>query len=187
MEIEKNIYLLNKISKNEEVEEERLEKLLEENEKALCLNHAMKFLAYSSKTKKELSIKLRQKGYKKETIEETINRLIELDLFDDESLAKDEVERLLSQKNMSKRAVMQKLMQKGIEKETIDNIIKDYQAKEEDLEYENALYTANKKMRSIRDMDKYKIKQKLYQHLSYKGFSYDVINRVVRKCIDDVE
>ena len=104
------------------------------------------------------------------------------DFFDVENIAKTLVEGKYSKKRYSKRAMMSKLRQKGISSDVIGDSVKDIG---DDEEFENAMYFAQKKLRTIRDDDKYKVRNKLMSALSYRGFSYDIIRRVSEHLLKD--
>lgn len=75
------------------------------------------------------------------------------------------------------------MKRKKIDKKIINKVIEE-EVKEEE-EYENAVYLAHKKIKKIKDTDKRKIYQKLSYHLSYKGFSYDVIKKAIKEVIGE--
>ena len=52
-------------------------------------------------------------------------------------------------------------------------------------DYENALSLAQKKLRTIKDDDKNKIRLKLNQFLLGRGFKYDIISKVINELIKD--
>ena len=168
------LYSYGLLSKKE-MDEEEFEEMMSENEKKLAKQKALKTLSMANKTKKELILKLKQSKFSTEAIDYAMTFVDKYDFIDEENIAKTLVEGKYSKKRYSRRAMMSKLRQKGISSDVIGDSIKDIG---DDEEFENAMYFAQKKLRTIRDDDKYKVRNKLMSALSYRGFSYDIIRRV---------
>ena len=168
------LYSYGLLSKKE-MDEKEFEDMLVENEKKLAKQKALKTLSMANKTKKELILKLKQSKFSTEAIDYAMTFVDRYDFIDEENIAKTLVEGKYSKKRYSKRAMMSKLRHKGISSDVIGDSVKDIG---DDEEFENAMYFAQKKLRTIRDDDKYKVRNKLMSALSYRGFSYDIIKRV---------
>lgn len=168
------LYSYGLLSKKE-MDDKEFEEMMLENEKKLAKQKALKTLSMANKTKKELVLKLKQSKFSTEAIDYAMTFVDKYDFIDEENIAKTLVEGKYSKKRYSKRAMMSKLRQKGISSDVIGDSIKDIG---DDEEFENAMYFAQKKLRTIRDDDKYKVRNKLMSALSYRGFSYDIIKRV---------
>ena len=164
-----------KLLSKKEMDENEFEEMMSENEKKLAKQKALKTLSMANKTKKELILKLKQSKFSTEAIDYAMTFVDRYDFIDEENIAKTLVEGKYSKKRYSKRAMMSKLRQKGISSDVIGDSVKDIG---DDEEFENAMYFAQKKLRTIRDDDKYKVRNKLMSALSYRGFSYDIIRRV---------
>lgn len=164
-----------KLLSKKEMDENEFEEMMSENEKKLAKQKALKTLSMANKTKKELVLKLKQSKFSTEAIDYAMTFVDKYDFIDEENIAKTLVEGKYSKKRYSKRAMMSKLRQKGISSDVIGDSVKDIG---DDEEFENAMYFAQKKLRTIRDDDKYKVRNKLMSALSYRGFSYDIIKRV---------
>lgn len=183
IEIERDTLLNSKVRRNAILKEEELFEFLEKNQKALCLNYAYRILSYSQKTKKELEMKLREKNFENSSIELALNRVEELGLFNDSIVAENLIRNEINYKKKSKRAVMNKLYMKGVDKEVIVNALEDIS---DDDEYENCLHFAEKKLRSLKnEEDKFKKKRKIISALNYRQFSYDIIEKVMREFEDE--
>ncbi len=171
-----------KLLSKKEMDENEFEEMMSENEKKLAKQKALKTLSMANKTKKELVLKLKQSKFSTEAIDYAMTFVDKYDFIDEENIAKTLVEGKYSKKRYSKRAMMSKLRQKGISSDVIGDSIKDIG---DDEEFENAMYFAQKKLRTIRDDDKYKVRNKLMSALSYRGFSYDIIKRVSENILKD--
>jgi recX family len=175
------LYSYGLLSKKE-MDDKEFEDMLVENEKKLAKQKALKTLSMANKTKKELILKLKQSKFSTEAIDYAMTFVDRYDFIDEENIAKTLVEGKYSKKRYSKRAMMSKLRQKGISSDVIGDSVKDIG---DDEEFENAMYFAQKKLRTIRDDDKYKVRNKLMSALSYRGFSYDIIKRVSENILKD--
>ena len=171
-----------KLLSKKEMDENEFEEMMSENEKKLAKQKALKTLSMANKTKKELILKLKQSKFSTEAIDYAMTFVDKYDFIDEENIAKTLVEGKYSKKRYSKRAMMSKLRQKGISSDVIGDSVKDIGDYEE---FENAMYFAQKKLRTIRDDDKYKVRNKLMSALSYRGFSYDIIKRVSENILKD--
>ena len=171
-----------KLLSKKEMDEKEFEEMMSENEKKLAKQKALKTLSMANKTKKELVLKLKQSKFSTEAIDYAMTFVDKYDFIDEENIAKTLVEGKYSKKRYSKRAMMSKLRQKGISSDVIGDSVKDIG---DDEEFENAMYFAQKKLRTIRDDDKYKVRNKLMSALSYRGFSYDIIKRVSENILKD--
>jgi recX family len=171
-----------KLLSKKEMDEKEFEEMMSENEKKLAKQKALKTLSMANKTKKELILKLKQSKFSTEAIDYAMTFVDKYDFIDEENIAKTLVEGKYSKKRYSKRAMISKLRQKGISSDVIGDSIKDIG---DDEEFENAMYFAQKKLRTIRDDDKYKVRNKLMSALSYRGFSYDIIKRVSENILKD--
>lgn len=182
-ELDKNVYYQYPFAQGDEIESELINKIISENEKTLCLQKGLNFLSYAPKTKKELQLKLKIAGFSKAASEYAVNKLSEMNLLNDDDYAAQAAESYIKGRKMSKRNIVSKLMQKGIDKEKIEEITKNCT---DETEYENALYYAQKKLNSLssKSLDKYELKRKIYSALNYRGFSYDAIKKAANEVLD---
>lgn len=182
LHVEKNIYLLNYYKTGDEIENNKeFQKFLKENQKALCLNQAVRFLAYSAKSSVEIRRKLKLKSYEKWAIDYAVKKLTESGIFDDGKMAFEMAEDLSWRKKLSKRAIQQKLFSKGLDNDDIKEAISKIS---NETELENAIYHGEKKYNSLDEEDPRKVKQKLMTYLGSKGFSYEHISKAVREIMD---
>lgn len=161
-----------------QVNYEQLKRVVEEENYMKCKNSALKIIERSYKTKKEIRDKLIQKGYDEKAIERAIDFLNEYKLQDDSNYTKMYVND--KKKSVGSKKLKYDLLRKGIDEETIANELS--QIDDED-EYKGALELCMKKYRvlSKRENDEYKLSQKLYRFLLSKGYSYDLISKVVKE------
>ncbi|EHL16679.1 hypothetical protein HMPREF9628_00611 [Peptoanaerobacter stomatis] len=165
-----------------EIDEKKFEEMLIENQKKLAKQQALKILSSSSKTRKELIIKLRQKKFTQDAIDYAMSFVDNYEFINEEDMAEKLVSGAYKRKKYSKRKIQNELRQKGIDYEVINELTSDI---DDDEEYENAMHFAQKKYKSISTKDNETIKRRLISALSYRGFNYDIIRKVIDKIIYD--
>jgi len=138
---------------------------------------AFTMLARRIHSEKEVREKLRKKKFPPETIEQVIARLYEMNLLNDAHFAGALVRDKLKRTPIGKSALKSKLLQKGIAKETIDDVLGETDLNSEEL----CMKAAEKKLKSLaKEPDKQKRKQKLSQFLMRRGFDWETIRTTFR-------
>lgn len=147
---------------------------------------ALNFLGYQARSKKEVEdklvrsterIKSLSEQEKLEIREEILQDLEEQNLINDEKYALLYIQqRLNSPKPTSKLAMQQFLYRKGISKQLIQAALEGISVESEEASVNAA---ADKKLRTLAKYDARTAKQKLLGYLFTKGFSKDVVYRVV--------
>lgn len=132
-------------------------------------------------TKQELIQKLVMAGYLQEEAEEWVNSVEEKGLINDIDYAKRYIEQMSEKK--SKMQILATLTSKGIDQDAIYSLLQD-----EEGEYEAAKNLLLKRLKGKTDLT-YEEKGKIFQYLLRKGFSYNIIDRVMddlHKYIDNL-
>ena len=144
-------------------------------------SRGLDILSRSSKSKMQIKSTLKREGFCEEAIEHALEFLENYKFVDDQKLATDIAKNKASTKKWSKRQMVSKLMEKGISK----NDIEEAQTYiDDDKELENASYHGFKKFKSLSESKPFDERlSKTAQSLGYKGFSYDII----RKVIDEIK
>ncbi len=152
-------------------------------------NFALRFLSYRPRSEKEvrdrLKLKIQNSKVKITTqnskvIDGVIQKLKEKKFINDEEFAKGWIESRLRFKLRSLRLIKMELKQKGIDTETINNLINDEGLMINDLE--NAKKLIEKRIERLKGLNRQKIYEKLGRYLASKGFNWDI----VKKSIDEV-
>lgn len=162
---------------NEEITSITFDKIIEETVFRRAKQKALAILKYMDRTQKELYIKLKEAYYTDEIIIRTIGYLKDYKYLDDERYASYYIR---SRKNTkSKFALKTKLIQKGINKEVLEEIIAiEYNVSDQEMDPEIIAITKaiNKKYKDISSLS-YEEKQKLIASLYRRGFNLDKINK----------
>ena len=168
------------ISEGLNLSENEVDNLLNKAELIKAKNSALRILSRRSHSEFELRKKLSDKKYSAEVISRVIADMAAIGFINDEKFANDYYESCVRLKGDGINKIVNKLMLKGIKKSLITEIIS---AKEdESIHLENALKLTERKIQFIsnKDLPKEKIRAKIMLYLQNKGFSYDVITKVLK-------
>lgn len=168
------------LKKGMEIDKESFESLLHDEMYMKAKNKALSVLSKSDQSEKKLREKLLN-DYDENIVEEVVEFLKGYKLIDDNLLAEKIVHDNMNLSKFGKNKIKQNLYNKGISASDIQDAISQI---DPDEEYENAKYLAEKRLKRLKGEDKNKINQKIYQHLAYKGFNYDIIKRVLRELLN---
>ena len=135
-------------------------------------NAALKLLARKDYTVAEMKQKLAAKTFEITLIESAIEKLCEIGLLDDEKYANTYVRHhsLMGKKGPFK--IKQELLAKGVLESFIEGALSNFQT--DDV----LIALGSKLLRKYHSLSEYEQKNKLFQSLMRKGFSYDDILRV---------
>lgn len=154
-----------------EIETERLNEIVFESDVIIATNLAMNYISSRVISTKQLKDYLRTKGYKSGVVKRVIDKFNEYSILNDENYANSYIQS--KQKTLSKRAIENKLIQKGVSKEIIEACTEEYD------ELSVAENIANKFMKN-KEENQENI-NKLIRHLNYKGFNYEIISKILEK------
>ena len=138
---------------------------------------ALKLLAVRPRSEKELRQKLLQKGFTGKIVFEVISDLKKVDLINDEKFAESWAFSRLANKPMGRFLLKQELFRKGIKKELIEEVIKKSFEDEKEIELAKKLLDKRKKL--FQNLEDRKVQKKLSDFLLRRGFSYEIVNKVM--------
>lgn len=157
----------------QEVEEEAFKEIKAENDERVSFDMAASYMEKYVVSEKGIKDYLKKKNFADKTIKITLEKLREYGFVDDEKFAKNYFESLAGTKG--KRAIANKLRQKGINADIIDNLLENV---DEDDEIERATAIAEKFVKNRQNDTK--CKQKCLAHLIYKGYDYSVAQQATK-------
>lgn len=152
---------------------------MERNKTALMT--AAEILARQEQSSEHLRKKLLIKKYNEEEISEAIKILQERKYLNDEESCRRQFEYLYSEKKLSVGQICMKLIQRGYDSEFVKSLISE-DSDEHDLTVAKKIFEKKfaKKNSDIEDAkEKFKFKQKVYQHLAMKGFTTEIISSIM--------
>lgn len=160
------------------MDDERLEALTEESNLIRAKEKALYLLEYRARTRKELTDKLIPL-FGEDAAENAVQRMEELGLINDEAFAAEYARTLLFSKKLAPDRAVYALMQKGIDKETAQEIIDNIPFDEQ----EQIRGIIEKKYR--RCLDDEKGRQKIINNLRTKGYAWTDIREVLEEYSED--
>lgn len=142
-----------------------------------ALDAAIKFIGYKERTEAEIVIKLQSLGYNQDEIEETIIRLKENLMLDDNRYATDYAE-CLKKRKMSKNKARLMLRAKKLDREIIDEVLETFS---DEAEQENADNEASAYIRKVADCPENGFE---YNNLACKNCMNKTLRRLVSRNFD---
>jgi regulatory protein len=174
------VFVHNYIVKNDEISSERkleLEKIIELFK---IKQSSFRYLSGRNHSRYELYLKLLKKKYNKQFIINTLDELEKTKLVDDCEFAKDYFS-LQIKKKKGLLKIKADLFKKGVKREIIEEIVNNSADETEFLN--SAKLLAERKLEQLqkRSLEKIKIKQKIFQYLAGRGFTTDIISRILNQ------
>lgn len=164
-----------------EINDDFIKEVLEAEEQNKVKNYALNQLSYRQRSEKELYLALRRKGFQEEYIQNTMEYCRQNNYLDDRSFAQAFINDKMNLNKYGPERIKYELIMKGVSKE----IIHRYLVVDSDEQYEIALELAKKRFESYKGNDKNSIYRKLTSYLQRKGYTYDIINKVVTDILKD--
>lgn len=137
---------------------------------------ALKFLSYRPRSKKELLDRLKRKGFSVEEINTVIRSLEQAGLINDQNLSMELFTYSLERKPLGKKGIRAFLARRGIDKELVHKTLSAHTG---DMEEESAKRFVEKKFKSLKNYPEDVVKRRLWGMLQRRGFSAEVIQRVI--------
>ena len=177
MAIYKELVFTFNLKKGDIIEEDNLREILKDEMFLKGKNKALNILSKASQSEKKMREKLKD-DFDEDTIDDIVDLLKKYNFINDNELASKIVTTNVTLNKYGKNKIKQNLYNKGLERSSIDEAISEI---DQDVEFENALYLAEKRYERVKKEDPKKAYAKVANHLAYKGFSYDIIKSVLNK------
>jgi regulatory protein len=152
---------------------EHLEALRRADERQQALDSALRLLAYRPRSEAELRTRLTRRKLPPAVVQETVDHLLERGLLDDEAFARYWVAARQQSSPRGPALLRRELLAKGIAMETTREALA--MASED----EAARRAAEKKARSLRNLDYRTFRRRLGQFLLRRGFPYETARPLI--------
>jgi len=159
----------------QELSDEKIEQLQAEDVREWAFQQAMLFLSYRARSESEIRKNLRKHEIPEPVIEQTLDRLRQSGLANDDQFARAWVENRSAFRPRSRRLMAMELRQKGLTDEAVSSAVADVD--DAALAYE----AAQKKVARYKGLEWNEFRKKLSDFLARRGFSYSVIAPVVTR------
>lgn len=158
-----------------ELDEEKIKQMQVGDARERAIQQALLFLSYRARSESEIRQNLRKHEYPEEVIDQTLERLRQDGLANDNEFGRAWVENRSAFRPRSRRLMEMELRQKGLDQESVSSAVENVD--DEALAYE----AAQKRAPRFKDLEWIEFRKKLSDFLGRRGFSYSVIAPVVTR------
>jgi len=170
------------LKEGREIDSDFIESVVKKEEQFRANNYALNLLSFRARSEKEIYDRMMQKGYEPSVIANTIQYLKEQRYINDKDFAEVFIRDKVELNRYGRNRIKSELLKKGISKELIDELLET--TFQTDTEYETAKELAENKIKSYLKDKKDTQYRKLSSYLLRKGYSYDIVSRVVKEIIN---
>lgn len=149
---------------------------------AVARDLCLRALTGSPKTRQQLADLLDQRDVPEDAAEAVLDRLTEVGLIDDEAFADAWVRSRQSGRGLARRALKAELRAKGVDDEVAATAVL---AVDDDDERETARRLVDRKLPSMRRLDRATATRRLMGMLARKGYGGGLAAAVVREALDE--
>ena len=176
-----NIFEKYKVSVDMDFSETEIQEMKYFSDVERAKSRAINYISGKLKTKYEVRLKLKEKDFTEDIIDEVINILEKEEYLNDRLYCEVFIEDKKQLNGYGKNKIKSLLIQKGVSKSVFEDFLDEFEYEEE---FDNALKMGIKKLNLLsNEEDIFKKKQKLINYLAYRGFSFDCINDVLREIL----
>ncbi|MDK2820536.1 MAG: regulatory protein [Clostridia bacterium] len=145
--------------------------------KTAAWNYALRLLTFRQRSCQEMRLRLKQKGFIDEIINQTLEKLKDLNLLDDVRFAEDWASYRVNNHPMGGLRLKQELQQRGIEPSLAEEVV----AKVLTPGLELVLAEKLAQRYCLKNYNKNTNSKRLAQYLWQRGFNIDIIYQVITK------
>ena len=183
LKFEKKLEIGNQLS------DKQLKNIVEDDQVERLFNKSLRLLSYRPRSEREIREHLLREGklqgigksdfedsQYENSIDKALSKLKGLKQIDDKEFALWWIDQRKKFKTRGVWAIKMELIQKGIDKDIISELLNQ---DDEEAEEELAMRASQKKIGSYNKLDKYEFRNKMGQYLSRRGFGWSTIKKVV--------
>lgn len=164
------------LHEGDEVADSTIHELVLEDEVLRAKDKARSLLSYRMRSVGELRDRLSRKPFSEPAIERVVQDFLHVGLLNDAQFAQAYVQTRLIQKPVSRRLMAAELRRKGVSESDAQSAI---EAQYTESDFEIALGLTEKRVLRYRGEASLKVKKKLSDFLTRRGFAWDVISEVL--------
>jgi len=138
---------------------------------------AYRYLSHRDRSARETADHLKKKGFEEAVVQQTLHYLKEANYLDDRRFAEHWARTRAENRHYGKFRLRQELIGKGLSQDLIDETLDTLFETVKEIDLARAV--VEKKLPAMRDLDPGKKKSRLIGLLQRKGFSSDVIYKVL--------
>lgn len=169
-----------KLSEDTDIDDRLILIIKNHSDYNLAKSSALKYASRRTISSHKLFSYLERKRIDSVTAKKILAEFSTIGLLDDKTYIRNYIQEKKEYNRMSKKMIKYKLLQEGFDSKHIDEYLQEYTEEEELL---NASNLFDSKYKNI-DKNDYNAKNKAYQYLYRRGFSNDIINKVILEAED---
>lgn len=166
---------------DQELSESEIVALQEQDRFTKAKEDAMRLVTLRPRSVAEIQQHLRRKGTEELQIEHVVTRLQEIGLLNDEAFARYWVEQRETFKPRSPLALRQELLQKGVSRDIIEQVLRDVDA------FASARRLAEQRALRWQHLPYEAYRLKMAQFLQRRGFDYEIIREITDEIWREME
>lgn len=178
MSIDDETLYYSKIKIGSSVDIDTLIEINSESQYKKCLSKGYDILSFRPHSKKEIYDKL-LKNFSEESVEKVVEKLLSINLLDDNEFSDIYIKSLLNKGKASKRTIYYELKKKGIDPYIIEEKISEIEVCDSDTVKKLVL---KKYKNKLNDENIHKVKNALIRY----GFNYDDIKTGINKAVEEL-
>jgi regulatory protein len=176
--VHEDILIKFKLMKGSLISKVEMGKIIQAQEKQQAYLDAIRLLSSRLHSEYELGARLKQKGYDALIIADTLEKLRGEQYLNDALFAEQLTNQRIGSQKKGRHWVKQELKFKGLQPEQISHALNQVDG---EVEYNSALELAVRKYNTDAHSDPLKAKRKTVAFLQRRGFSSDIISRVMKQ------
>lgn len=180
--VHEDILVSLRLLKGKYIKSQEVKEIMQEEEKKKIERAIFHYLSYRPRTVMEVKRYLLEKGYKDEFIQYKIDEFIQKGYLNDKDFAQQWVTERIQTKKKGFRLLAEELKQKGISPSILEQIMSNMDQEEE---WQSCYQLALKKIKNDPNLEDVNVKHKLMQYLARRGFSFDLIQRIYTKIMEE--
>jgi len=161
----------------DKLSEEEIEEIVKKAEFQKTFDKILRFAMLRPRSKKEINDWLKRKKVYESMHGGLFNRLKRMNLINDEEFSRWWIKQRTEFRPKGKRALFSELMGKGVDRRIIEQVISEADLNEDKLAKE----VLNKKAYKWEKLKGFDRKKKMSDFLARRGFSWEIIKRVINK------
>lgn len=169
-------YAAHHLYEKDELTEEQVARIKQDILVQKARERAVSLLMARDRSQHEIRTRLVNLGFDEDVAERVVADLKAIGYIDDSRFVLKYASDRIRSKALSKKALRYELAQKGIDRDLIDEVLKEFEPEEEEI----ALRAAKKKFGKY-DLSDKSVEMKVLKFLMHRGFSYETAGNVLRR------
>jgi regulatory protein len=166
-----------------EIDDASIERLELKDEYARARDYLYSLLSYRDRSEYEARKRLLEKGFNRTVVEEVIDHFKKSGTIDDRRFATAWLDSVLKNRPLGRMRAEYELRAKKVDEKIINEVCEKLLGLEKEAEI--ARRVCEKRMLILKEYPSEVAKQRLWRYLKNRGFSFDIIQELMKECFCD--